>query len=77
MSKLANFIRNSSLVTEDSTPREIRRLITRHKRFAKDIDFGPITTKSQFGRLTQLMKNGNQVEEDLPKNLRPLKDRKH
>ncbi len=69
MSKLANFIRNSSLVTEDSTPREIRRLITRHKRFAKDIDFGPITTKSQFGRLTQLMKNGNQVEEDLPKNL--------
>ena len=41
MSKLSNFIRNSSLVTEDSTPREIRRLITRHKQFAKDIDFGP------------------------------------
>ena len=64
MSKLANFIRNSSLVSEDSTPLEIRRLITRHKRFAKDIDFGPITTKAQFRSLTRQMQ-----DEDSPKNL--------
>ena len=48
MSKLVKFIRNSSLVTEESTPREIRRLVKRHKRFAKDIDFGPIKHHLDF-----------------------------
>ena len=68
MSKLVKFIRNSSLVTEESTPREIRRLVKRHKRFAKDIDFGPIKTPSQFRSLTKKMENETQSDNDSPKN---------
>jgi len=69
MSKLVKFIRNSSLVTEESTPREIRRLVKRHRRFAKDIDFGPIKTPSQFRSLTKKMENETQSDNDSPKNL--------